>query len=336
MVVCDRLSKSVVLIPMQTTTTAPEVAQLYFKHVCRRYGFPKSIVSDRDSRFTSSFWKSLWSLFDTTLDMSTAFHPQTDGQTERTNRTTEQILRAFTNQKQDNWDELLPYVEISINNSIQTSTGYTPYYILHGQHMLLPNALVNKEEDDISNNTVEEMMIQMKEVLELAQENIRLAQQRQKYYADMKRKEEEYEVGDKVLLATSDLTYTDGQKKLLNKQIGPYQIIQKINAVAYKLDLPPRLSRIHPVFHISKLLPYFSSDQYPSRPKQQDRPPPVMQIDGEDAYEVEYIVDKRKKNGKVQYLVKWVGYPDHENSWEPVSNLKEAKEAIQEYEVVPH
>ena len=332
MVVCDRLSKGAVFTPMYTTNTAPEVAKLYFENVCRRYGFPKSIVSDRDSKFTSNFWKSLWSLFDTRLDMSTAFHPQTDGQTERTNRTLEQILRAFTNEEQDNWDILLPYIEISFNNSIQTSTGYSPFYVNHGQHMLLPNALIEEVEIENNNQTVEEMVTKMQSTLMKAQVNIKKAQERQKHYADLNRREEEYEIGDKVLLSTTDLTYTTGQKKLLNKQIGPYRIIDKINAVAYKLDLPPRLSRIHPVFHISKLLPYYSSDQFPSRPAQQDRPPPVMQIDGEDAYEVEYIVDKRKKRNKIEYLVKWKNYPSHENSWQPEQNLKQAREAIEEYE----
>lgn len=338
MVVCDRLSKEAIFVEMHTTATAPQVAQLYFNHVCRRRGFPQSIVSDRDSKFTSLFWQALWKLFDTRLNMSTAFHPQTDGQTERTNRTLEQVLRAFVNEKQDNWDELLAYAEMAYNNAIQSSTGFSPYYINNGEHMMLPSALItvdenNNKKDNVSSNNekVEEMVSRMRDTMELMKENLKIAQSRQKKNADENRREEEYEVGDKVLLSTADLKYTEGQKKLLDKQIGPYEIIQKISAVAYKLLLPTRLSRIHPVFHISKLLPYNDTDKFQIR-QQENRPPPVLTVDDEPAWYVEKIINKRKKKGVLEYLVKWENFPNWENTWEPISNLKQAKETIQQYE----
>jgi reverse transcriptase-like protein/integrase-like protein/aspartyl protease/chromodomain-containing protein len=330
LVVVDRLSKAAIFCAMKTTATAPDVATLFFENVCRRHGFPTSIVSDRDSKFTSLFWKSLWSLFGTKLKMSTANHPQTDGQTERTNRTLEQMIRPYVNEQQDNWDELLPYMEIAYNNAKQDSTGFSPYYINNGCDMMLPSALDNPIISE--NQTVEKMVSEMKIVLDKVKENLVKAQAHQKKYADTKRREEEYSVGDYILLSTSDLMYTPGQKKLLDKQIGPYKILEKIGAVAYKIELPKRLSRIHPVFHVSKLFRYHDTSAFPSRPLQENRPPPVMQIDGDDAWEVEEIVNKRINKGVCEYLVKWLNYPTWENSWLPLQNLKEAKEAIEIYE----
>ena len=124
-------------IPTHTSITAEGVARLIIKHVIRYHGIPKSIVSDRDSRFTASFWQELWKILGTKLNMSTAFHPETDGQTERQNRTLEEYLRSFINLEQDNWDDLLVFAEIAYNNSVHSSTNYTPYYLNSGQLMCL-------------------------------------------------------------------------------------------------------------------------------------------------------------------------------------------------------
>jgi hypothetical protein len=328
--VTDRLTKEAFFIPMHTTATAPDVAKLYFQHVARKRGLPRSIVSDRDSKFTSDFWKSLWTLFDTSLNLSTAFHPQTDGQSERTNRTAEQMLRAYINENQDNWDELLVYAEIAYNNAVQDSTKFSPFFLNNGRHMNLPMSLSTPTPIDASNATVEEMLEQWRLTMKQATDNLTHAQQQQKLYADQHRREEEFNKGERVFLSTADLKYTDGQKKLLDKYIGPYEILERVGAVAYKLALPKKMSRLHPVFHVSKLKRVHETDAFDR--EQNTRPTPAMMIDGDEAWYIEEIVGKKLKGKVVHYQVKWEGYDTWENSWEPVTHLKQAKDAINDYE----
>jgi predicted aspartyl protease len=328
-VIVDKLSKMAHFIPTHTTATAPDTAKLFLHHVVKLHGVPKSIVSDRDSKFTSQFWKSLWQLLDTKLAMSTAFHPQTDGQTEVMNKMLEQMLRAFTNVKQDNWDELLPYCEIAYNNSKNVTTGYSPFYLNHGQEINLPSNI--SVTDELANVAVEELLTKLNESLTLAELNIKEAQEHQKKYADKNRREVTFKVDDKVLLDARDITFTAGSKKLLDKYLGPYPITEVISATAYRLKLPPKF-RIHDVFHVSKLKEAKETDTFPDR-VQVNRPDPIVQLDGEDAWYVEEIVGKKTMKGKVYYQVKWESFPEWENTWEPKTNLmKYAPDIIQYYE----
>ena len=134
MVVVDRLTKMVILTPCSSHATSRDIARHFFKNVTSKHGIPKEIVSDRDSRFTSNFWIEFTKMLRTNRAMSTAFHPQTDGQTERMNRTVEQILRIYADYHQTNWEENLPYVEFAINNTENSSTGETPFYLNKGLH----------------------------------------------------------------------------------------------------------------------------------------------------------------------------------------------------------
>ncbi len=314
--------------------TAPEVALLYLKNITKNgHGIPSSIISDRDTKFTSLFWKSLWNLLGTKLCLSTAYHPQADGQTERMNRTLEQMLRAYTNKEQDNWDDLLPYCEMAYNNSKQSSSEHSPFYLNYGQEMSLPTNLLNSELlIGQGNDTVENILTQLSNTLTTVKLNLEQAQAYQKKYYDKNKREHIFKLNDKVLLDTTDITYTIGAKKLLDKYIGPYNITEVISDVTYKLDLPIKF-RIHNVFHISKLKPYIENDKFPNR-IQNNRPDSIDMIDGEPAWCVEKIIDKRiLKNKQVQYLVKWEGYSYWENTWEPIKNLRQAaSQAIEQYE----
>jgi hypothetical protein len=265
--------------------------------------------------------------------MSTAFHPQTDGQTENMNKTLEQMLRAYTNKHQDNWYELLPYAEMAYNNSKHLSTGYSPFFLGAGEEMYLPSSLLSSSSSTSSphgNVAVEEIITELQTTLKHVQTNLQLAQERQKKYADQNRREELFTVGDKVLLDAIDITFTSGSKKLLDKFIGPYKIIEVISPVAYKLELPQKM-RIHNVFHVSKLKRYHSTDSFPDR-VQEDRPPPAVLMDGEEYWYVEKIINKKIKNKKIYYEIKWKDYPEWENTWEPIENVKHAVDAINEYE----
>jgi hypothetical protein len=335
-VVVDKLTKMVHFIPTTTNVNAPQLAHTFFKEVVRLHGLPSSIVSDRDARFTSKFWRALWQQFGTKLAMSTSFHPQTDGQTERANRSLEDMIRAYVNNRQNDWDIHLPALELATNNSKQVSTGYSPFYLNYGFHPQLP---VNINTED-TNPSAKDFIEQLADDLETARKNLIEAQNRQAKYANQSRREVLFQVGDQVMLSTIDhklRSFSGISQKLLPKFVGPFKIVKVVSPVAYELELPSSM-KIHPVFHVSKLRKYVPNDSvaFPTR-EHIIRPAPDM-VDGQEEYEVEEIVDKRSRmRGRkevIEYLVKWKGYPASDNTWEPLSNLANASEAIAEFEAV--
>ena len=335
----DKLTKMIHCCPTVTTISAPQLATMFFREVIRPHGIiPSSIVSDRDPRFTSHFWSSLWSQLGTKLAMSTAFHPQTDGQTERANRTIEEMLRAYVSYEQDDWDVRLTAVEIAYNDSKQASSQFTPYYLNSGQHARLPLSVAVESLHASKNPTSAERIETLHQDLERAKRYLQQAQQRQAQYANEKRREMRLNVGDQVLLSTHDFRLADPTrtKKLMPPFIGPFPILRVISSTAYELQLPPTM-HLHPVFHISKLKMYHDGYEiFPTRPKQYTRPPPDIHENAEEEYEVEKIVKKRVRRygrgSRVEYLVIWHGYPEWEKTWEPAHNLINARDKIAEYE----
>jgi hypothetical protein len=333
----DKLTKHVHFAATTTTVTAVELAKIFYREVVRHHGIPSSIVSDRDARFTSNFWRSLWQLTGTKLSMSSAYHPETDGQTEVTNKILEQMLRPYTSYLQDDWDEKMIPCEIACNNSVQSSTGYTSYFLNAGQHPNLPITQAIREADASTNPTANEMLNAMTEALQEARHNLLAAQNRQRQYANQHRREVVFKKGDMVLLSTANLRNEQRAPKLSPKFIGPFPIIRVVSDVAYELELPDTL-KIHPVFHVSKLKEYKDGkDLFPERKEEsQIRPTSENVIDGEEAWEVEEVVGKRvRKRGKAtvtEYLVRWKNYPDWDKTWEPAKNLRAAQEAVAEYE----
>jgi Chromo (CHRromatin Organisation MOdifier) domain/Integrase core domain len=326
----DRLSKRAVFCPTHTSVTAPEVAKIFFNNIFRHHGLPKIIVSDRDAKFTSHFWRSLFEQLGTKLAMSTAFHPQTDGQTERMNRTLEEMLRAYTTYKQDQWDEYLPAAEFAYNNSKSPSTGHTPFELDCGQHPITPVSLATKVTNTPAANDLAQHWNNM---IQMAKDALMTAQDRQSLYANKHRHHVTYNIGDKVLLSAQNINNPVDKnrptRKLTPRFLGPFDITAVISPTAYKLDLPATM-RIHPIFHVSMLKPYKESPNEFSRAA----PLPPVTIPGSDEpeYEVESILDKRSTRGKVQYLVKWMGYPLHDATWEPEENLKNSQQLVKEFE----
>jgi hypothetical protein len=275
----------------------------------------------------------------TKLSMSTAFHPQTDRQTERSNRTLEQMLRNWVNYKQDDWDEHLAAAEFACNNAKQTSTGVTPFFANTGQDPSVPVRFLcegNDDEEDHVQST-EDFVKKMSDILKGVTENLSEAQDKQKKYADQHRRDITFQVGDKVLLSTKNIQ-VDVQKrrpsrKFLPRFIGPFEIIQVVSPTSYKLALPDTM-KIHPVFHVSLLKAYKENpeEEFPNRVVQ---PPPPIVVHDELEYEVEKILDKRiKRQGhkvSIEYLVKWKGYPDYDATWEPQEALKNAPEVVEEF-----
>ena len=336
-VVC-RFTKMVHYIPCVTAVSAPQLATLFFREVVKHHGMPLSIVSDRDPRFTSLFWQSLWKTWGTKLAMSTAYHPQTDGQTERANRTLEDMIRHYVGPDQTDWDEHLPALEFAYNNSKQASTNMTPFQMNNVQQPHLPLSEALKSKTDCNNPTAAERTELFHRQIQEATEHIKQAQQRQKKYADEHRRDITFKVGDHVLLSTANLRFVhkDKASKLLPKFLGPFTIVKVVSPVAYELALPPAL-RIHPVQHTEKLKPVQESSSFaPHRSQVPLPPPPEVLEDGQVEFEVERILDRRIqkfRNGRTrtEYLVHWKGYPLYDATWEPANNLNHSQTLISEY-----
>jgi hypothetical protein len=335
MVAVDRLTKMVHLIPCRITITAPQVASLFWREIVRHHGIPSSIISDRDPKFTSKFWSELWRLCGTSLNMSTAYHPQSDGQTERMNRVMEEILRNYVKDTGDDWDQHLTGVEIAINTTKQSSTGFSPFHLNHGREMKLTLDHAISQLNSSNNPSAADSIKTMNNDIETAKKNIEKAQQRQALYADQHRRlADNYQVGDRVMLTTDNLTQYAG--KLMSKYIGPFTITEVSPDKTVTLDLPAAMRCKYNKFNISKVKKYIPSTlEFPGR-EQLDRPPPLL-VDGEEQYEIERIVGKREvrvARGKyrIEYLVKWLGYAETEATWQDVGELDAAKEAIEEFE----
>ena len=215
------------------------------------HGIPKSIKSDRDKVFTSHFWKYLFQLQGTTLKMSSAYHPQTDGQSEALNKRLEMYLRCFTFSNPKTWYKALSWAEYWYNTSYHTSIGMTPFKAVYGRE---PPALVRYVVNGADSREVQEQLINRDEILENLKQNLTRAQQVMKHHADKKRKDFQLQVGDMVLVKLQpyrqhSVTLRKNQK-LGIRFFGPFPIVAKVGEVAYKLQLPDT-ARIHPVFHIS-------------------------------------------------------------------------------------
>lgn len=328
LVVVDRLTKKAEFIPTTTTATAPETARLFFKHIFKEHGIPiQGIVCDRDSKFTSNFWKELIRLCGTTLNMSTAFHPQTDGQTERTNRTLEEMLRHYVSPCQDDWDEHLPACQFAYNSSKHESTSMSPFAANYGYEPDAPiDAVLRTQMPAVQN-----FLVTLKSNIAKAKKYLLQAQHRQRQLADRKRREVEYEVGEKVMVSTANLSLKHakglGVRKFLPRYIGPFLVSAKIGPVAYRIDLPQNL-KVHNVFHVSLLEKYKPGGRVQA-------PPPALTTDEGVFHPVDCILMHRdrkvnKSRSVREYLIKWEGYPSEHNSWEPEPNVKECI-AYQQY-----
>ena len=315
MIVVDRLSKMVHLIATKQTATAQDIAQIYQDRVFALHGLPDDIVSDRDTRFTSACRKNLQKLLGTNINMSTAFHPQTDGQTERMNSVLEDMLRHYVSPDQQDWDLFFSLAEFCMNNCYKTSIQCTPFQLVYGKNPKTPSsAHLNRIKEQ--NPTATLKAKDMHEHLEKAKACMIAAQNRDKAYADKKTRPQSFEVGQRVLLSTNSLHIKQNNltKKLLSRYVGPFKILNKMGSQAYELELPPTM-KIHDVFHVSLLKHYHEEGNH--------QPSPVtILMDGEQEHEVQIILDYRQENKRSKaYLVRWTGYGPEHDTWEPEAAL---------------
>ena len=330
MVMVDKLTKRVFLAATKSTPDAEEAATLFYNHVIRNQGVPQVIISDRGTQFTSNFWQKMVEQLGTKHKLSTAYHPQTDGQSENMVRTVSDTLRTL-NKNYQNWAAILPAVEFAINSSKNTSTGFSPFYLCYGEEAPVPAALdFEKLARNNTNQASVDFAVRTQLAIEQAKRCLQQAQAKQKKYADQHRRHIEFEAGQQVLISTKDLPLS-GPRRLAPKWYGPVTIIRKLSALNYQVALPEEWKRKHPVFHIEKLRLYESSAKFPGR--MNTRPPPDLE-QGSDVYNVESILGRRViprgRGFKIEYLIKWEGYPLHEATWEPKSNLRDAGTSVQQ------
>ncbi len=337
----DKLSKMVHYAATTTTCTSCDLARLFFDNVVRLHGVPRYIVSDRDPRFTAKLWNELWKLLGTKLNMSTAYHPQTDGQTERANRVLEDVLRNYVSVQQDDWDEHLTACEIAVNNSIQVSTKFTPYYLNYGDHPSFPSAI---QFDSVSNQSVYELMSQLQHNIGIAKSNINDAIERQQHYANRHRRELLFEVGESVLISTHNMRLKRGlTPKLSNRYIGPFKIISKISDNAYKIELPANY-KMHPVINVSSLKKYYqpvnhtnSVDIHGDSVGTSSDSVPIEIVDiSDEQLEIYKIIGKRLgKREQMEYLVWWKDCDESESTWQSYDDVKDSV-ALREFEAISY
>lgn len=323
MTVVDKLSKRAKYIATHTTATAPETAILFFDHVVRHHGLPAAIISDRDPKFTSTFWRELMKIMGVQQCMTTAGRAQADGATERQNRTLEDSLRCETSYLGTDWADHLATIEYAHQALVQTSTGVSPFELDTGR--ILRNPLLPL---DTPNALVVNMAQHRQDLIARAQANLLQAQARQKKYYDLKRSSLTFSAGEWVLLATRDIPLKHSQlagrnekKKMVPRFIGPFRIVKMINSNAAQLDLPGNMKSLHEVFNVDRLKKYQANpEQFAQRPI--PKAVPVVLEDGEELHIVEALLGRRQRNRRVEYLVKWHGLPDHESTWESERNIK--------------
>ncbi|KAK8512376.1 hypothetical protein V6N12_037376 [Hibiscus sabdariffa] len=321
-VIVDRFTKSAHFIPVRVNMSSDILAELYIREVIRLHEVPVSIICDRDTKFTSRFWKSLQKSLGTRLNLSTAFHPQTDGQSERMIQILEDMLRACVIDFGKNWERSIPLVEFAYNNSYQSSIQMAPFEAVYGRRCRTPLCWSGLGE----NKVLGPQMIQDTEKqVRVIHDRLKQAFDRQKAYADTKRRDIRHEVGDKVFLKVSPWKkiLRFGKKgKLSPRYIGPFEVLEKVGTVAYRLALPPQFDKIHNVFHVSMLKKYRPDPSHVLEPEEVELNPdlsyeeePVMILDREV---------KRLRNKNVPLVkVLWRNHNVEEATWEPEEIMKE-------------
>jgi len=326
LVVCDQLTKIAHFVLTTEKTLAKRLAKLFRDHIWKLHGLPESIISNRGAQFAANLMKELNQILVIKMRLSMIFHPQTNGQTEQTNQELEQYLRMFIDHWQEQWPEWLGTVEFAYNNKVNTSTKVLPFRANSRKDLRMGFEM--RKQGKLEG--AKEFAKKIKRIQEEAQTALKKAQEKMKKKADRKRgKAEEYRVGDLVLLSTKDLKWQmEGRRteKLTERFMGLYKVKRVISTNAVELELP-RTVKIYPIVNVSRIRKY--KKQVAEQKKQLAS---LVIIEGEEEYEVEKILSKRKRYGKWEYLVRWKGYTAEKDSWEKEGHLKNAKEAVKEYE----
>ena len=329
LVIVDRLTKQAIFIPTTIHCTSEDLAILFIMHVFSKHGVPEHVTSDRGPEFVSRFFRSLGKALDMKLHFTSGYHPEGDGQTERTNQTLEQYLRIFCNYQQDNWYTLLPLAEFAFNNTPSSTTGISPFFANKGYH---PNLTIHPERD-LASSRAKDLIVDLDELHQELKATIAEAQLRYQGPADARRAPPpEFSVGKQAFVKAKFFRTNRPSHKLSDKYLGPFEILAKAGSHSYTLRLPDTFRGVHPVFHVSMLEPA-TPNEIPNRVQ---TPPPPVEVQGDLEYEISEVVDSkidRRRSCKLLYLVRWLGYEntDEEFSWLPAMELENAKELVTDF-----
>jgi hypothetical protein len=317
MVVVCRLTKMAHYIPARGDWDGSDLAQAWIREVIRLHGVPSIIISDRGPLMNAKHWKTFNHYLNARRVLTSAYHPQTDGQTERQNQTLEQYLRVYCTLEQDDWALWISIAEFAYNDSIHATTGTTPFRAnlgLDPRSAKWPTQPLKEGESPLARGVAAKVI----ELQQQCKNKITAANAYQKEYADKKRLPVPFAKGDMVLVSTKHIRSKRPKKKLDWKYLGPGKIVDQVGPTTFKVVLP-NLKNVHPVFHASLLEPYTprGAVSHPEEPIAEN-----LCETGDDVYEVDTIVDNRQtSDGTWEYLVKWKGYSEEENSWEPAPNI---------------
>jgi hypothetical protein len=320
--IVDHYMKQIHLFPVTTQLTADGVASIYFEQVFPLHGIPKKIISDRGPQFAARSMRALYKCLGIDAGLTTAYHPQANGQVERKNQEVEIYLKLFTGKRQDDWADLLPTAEFVINSRLNSATGHTPFELLYGYTPDFTIPVGRPSGIPVLDKRLQNLQVVRKD----AEAALRLSKKRMQTDVEQRMKPYKFNVGDKVWLQAKQIKVHQQSAKLGPKQLGPFEVTEVRSDVDYKLALPPAL-RIHDVFHVDRLSPYKGNEvngQVPPLPE------PVI-VEGEEEYEVDHIRDSKLFGHTLKYLVRWTGYGEGEDTWEPAKNLEHAQDKVLEF-----
>jgi hypothetical protein len=313
----------------ESELTAEKFAKVFIESYFRLHGLPEIIVSDRDPRFTSEFWQHLTELWQTKTAMSTAFHPETDGLAEKANEIVERYLRTFAAGNERKWDELLPLAEFSYNSHVHKAHGMTPFEADLGYNPRMPMDIlaVTGQPKPGGGTRAVSFATHMNDIVQELRNSLKISRDSYMQEANKKRQSHNFQPGDKVMLNTRNLPLTYGNadtdetarlsRTLQQRFVGPFTLGRQFGENAFELtDIPDHL-RVHRTFNV-KLFKRCTIDETRAQP-----PPPPVRVTkaGNAEYEVESIRNWRSIGNRVEFLVKWMGYPVEQSTWEPYQHL---------------
>ena len=333
--ITDRVGADLRLIECNLTMSAEDLALAFFNNWYCENGLPLNMFCDRDKLFMSRFWKALTKLTGVKMNMSSAYHPQTDGSSERTNKTLNQALRYHVKRNQHGWVKALPRIRFAIMNTVNAATGFSNFQLHLGRSPrvippIVPNAL--PVELGSAATRAEEIIQQINDDVDAARDNLMLAKVFQAHNANENRGPEvEYKINDLVMLSTTNrrqMYKKKGEKraaKFFPRWDGPYRITAANPATSsYTLDMGQQ-TNVFPTFHSSQLKPHKRNDAELFPAREMPRPGPVVTADGLQEHEIDHILDARKRGKGWQFLIRWYGYGPEDDEWLPARNLEDCE-----------
>ena len=304
-VIADRLTKMAHFIPCKTTCTSEQLAELHIRHVWPLHGLPLQHNTDRGTQFTAPYMRNLYKNLGIEQRLSTAYHPESQGQVESNNKWLETYLRIFTTYRQDDWADFLHTAEFAYNNHFHPSIGMTPFYANYGYHPVYTDRATNKQ-----SLAFPERLHHIHEVQARCQLAIEKAQKTYKRYADQKRQDLSFALGDRVWLESYNLSTDTPSKKLAAKHLGPYTILEQVGNSSYRLDIPVTW-RVHNVFHAG-LLSRTKDDTIPGR---NPAPQPTVRIQDQELWVINRFVNSRWFRGRFQLKIRWEDQSEEQDDW---------------------